>query len=101
VRKTLFVPTIVPTIVPTSQISPLQSAVFNPHLTVAKTPAQARFNASGSANLATPQRTQKSPQNRHFTAIPRAKYNLSKPQLNFFYRKRAPGPSKIKAKYKL
>ena len=44
--------------------------------------------------------TRKSPQNRPFTAIPRAKYNLCKPRLNFCYRKRAPRPSKIKPKYK-
>ena len=41
----------------------------------------------------------KNPQNRPFTAIPRAKYNLGKPRLNFCYRKRARGPSKIKPKY--
>ena len=42
---------------------------------------------------------QKSPQNRPFTAIPRAKYNLSAPRLNFCNKKRAPRPSKIKPKF--
>ena len=41
----------------------------------------------------------KSPQNRPFTAIPRAKYNLSNTQLNFCYKKRALRPPKIKPKY--
>lgn len=42
----------------------------------------------------------KSPQNKPFKTILRAKYNFSKPKLNFCNKKRAFRPSKIKPKYK-
>ena len=98
-KKTRFCPNLCPNNCPNNPVFTLQKPSFQRGFTAAKTPFQPCSRPPDPRRCPHHLSPRKSPQNRPFTAILRAKYNLITPQLNFCNKKRASSPSKIKPKF--